>query len=217
MEDTMNHETRVPEQSSDNLSPEAHPEAEEALMWSRTEAKADRAAQKARVAAKARERTARLRALGLNARGKPLKDRHKNRNVTKQLQYQANFNARHKAARERLGMTIAEFNKLPRERRAMEYNKLKGKPVFTVKGALAKDRAERGRQRRREWYHRSKAKSGVSQLASTIRADIDSREAARSGATEHMSECPVCGCNLDKIRAIRLAVKFEEARKHGVQ
>ena len=45
----------------------------------------ERLAEKARVAALARERTARRNALGLNARGKPKKDRHnKNRDDAKQ-------------------------------------------------------------------------------------------------------------------------------------
>lgn len=88
-------------------------------------------ARKARNAAKARERTARFRALGLNARGKP-KGSRGSRDPAMQRVYQANFAARHKAAREALGLTIAEFQKLPRDKRMAAMKQPKGVPVLVM-------------------------------------------------------------------------------------
>jgi len=92
-----------------------------ALEAEQEEAKRD-ARDRERHAAYARKRTASLRALGLSARGKPLKDRHKSRDPEKQRKYQAAYGAKQKAARKRLGLSIAEFMKLPRATRLMELN-----------------------------------------------------------------------------------------------
>jgi hypothetical protein len=166
-------------------------------------------AAKAWAAQKQRNRTARLRALGLNARGKPLKDRHKNRDPEKQRVYQANYGKKHKAARERLGLTIAAFNKLPRATRLMELN-------YPAKGAPGKDKTERNRARSREWYRKNKGKAKVSELAGAIRRDIDSREAARGSngpipapTTRDVRFCPHCGWNID---ATRKAQAFIDGR-----
>jgi hypothetical protein len=145
----------------------------------------ERLAQKARVAALARARTARLRALGLNARGKPLKDRHKNRDLEKQKMYQANYGRKHKAARERLGLTISQFQKLPRAVRLKELNV---------------DQKERIRARQRDWYRQNKAKAGVAKATPNGVLPVDDRS---------VKFCPHCGWNID---ALRKAQAFIDGR-----
>jgi hypothetical protein len=125
-----------------------------------------------KAAAYQRARVARLRALGLSARGKPLKDRHKNRDPEKQMKYQANYNKKWKAARERLGLTIAEFQKLPRATRLMELNHpRRGK---AVKATPAPQRAD----------------NGVLPIRSDTRFDTD----------RSVKFCPHCGWNIDATR-----------------
>jgi hypothetical protein len=164
--------------------------AREAVDWNDSEAR------KAYVARKARERTARLRALGLNARGKPLKDRHKNRDNEKQKRYQHNFAARHKAARERLGLTIMEFNKLPPATRLAEYNKLKGKAV--------NPKLERNRALKREWYQQNKDKVMAARRSKTV-----SNGPTPARVERDVRFCPHCGWNID---ATRKAQAFVDGR-----
>jgi hypothetical protein len=148
-----------------------------------------------KAAALARERTARRNALGLNARGGPRKNRHnKNRNDAKQRQYQHNFAARHKAARERLGLTISEFNKLPQATRLAEYNRLKGKPV---------DAKERNRAKKRSWYHENKEKVMAARRAKS------SNGPTPVPTTREVKFCPHCGWNID---ATRKAQAFIDGR-----
>jgi hypothetical protein len=65
----------------------------------------------------------------------------------KQRRYQANFNKRHRAARKRLGLTIAAFNKLPKATRMLE---MKHPGSVSAK-------AKRNRERQHAWYLRRKA------------------------------------------------------------
>jgi hypothetical protein len=161
----------------------------------------DRAVEKARNAAKARARTAQLRALGLSARGKPLKDRHKNRDAAKQRRYQANYGRKHKAARKRLGLTITEFQKLPRATRLMELN-------YPTQGK-AVDPKERNRQRQREWYHKNKGKAGgtVQWLHPETGKPLANGVLPTDDRTVRF--CPHCGWNID---ATRKAQAFVDGR-----
>lgn len=162
-----------------------------------TAAQEAEAARKAHNAAKQRERTERLRALGLNARGMPPLGTGsgrpaKRRNPAKQRKYQANFSARHKAARERLGLTIAEFNKLPKATRMME-----------MKGVEITDRSpsskEKQRAKQRAWYHRNKAKQ----------ATVEANNGVRPATDRSIKFCPHCGWNID---ATRKAQAFMDGR-----
>jgi hypothetical protein len=150
-------------------------------------------------ARRSRERTARLRALGLNARGKPRKDRHrKPRNPDKQKQYQDNYNRRHKAARTRLGLTIAEFNKLPRATKLME---MKGKAV---------DPKERNRAAKREWYRQNKDKVMAARRAKAL-PTVKEMNAEWTAISDNRAVrfCPHCGWNID---ATRKAQAFVDGR-----
>jgi hypothetical protein len=144
---------------------------------------------KAHLAAKARERTARLHALGLTARGNPRKDRHKSRDAEKQRQYQASYNIRQKAARARLGLTIAEFKKLPRATRMMELNYPAG----------ITDANERRKMQQRKWYHKNKGKAKVAAVSNGV-LPADDRS---------VKFCPHCGWNID---ATRKAQAFIDGR-----
>jgi hypothetical protein len=114
--------------------------AENAAVKERYHQQTDEERRKRQNAAKARERTRRLHALGLTARGLPRKDRHQNRDAAKQKQYQANFAARHKAARKLLGLTISEFNKLPKAQRMIAM-KHPHKVRMAAQGTLKADKA----------------------------------------------------------------------------
>jgi len=124
-----------------------------------------------KAAAYQRARVARLRALGLSARGKPLKDRHKNRDPEKQKRYQDAYNVKQKAARKRLGLTIAEFMKLPRAVRLKELNGVR-----------------RGKARAKA----TTADNGVvpEVLVKPLRSDTD----------RSVKFCPHCGWNIDATR-----------------
>jgi len=161
---------------------------------------------RARNAAAARERVAKLNAMGLSARGNPLRRggrpklaRAKRRDPAKQRQYQANFMARHKAARERLGLTIAQFSKLPKATRMME-----------MKRGLTTASKERARAQQREWYHKNKEKVMAARRAKASNGTT----AAPAASAYNINECPNCGC---PIRALTVALRFEEERKHGSQ
>jgi hypothetical protein len=89
------------------------------------------------------------------------------RAAAKQRRYQADYNRKHKAARERLGLTIAAFNKLPRATKLKELNR----------HVPPNDKVERQRARQRAWYLRSKAKKEVT-------------------SNSAINFCPNCGFNI---------------------
>jgi hypothetical protein len=157
-----------------------------------------------KAAAYQRARVARLRALGLSARGNPLKDRHrKKRDIAKQRQYQHNFAARHKAAREALGLTISQFNKLPRAQRMIAYNKLKHPKEWG-------DKAERNRAAKREWYRQNKDKVMAARRAKAL-PTVKEMNAEWAAASDNRAVrfCPHCGWNID---ATRKAQAFVDGR-----
>ena len=78
-------------------------------------------------------------------------EQNKQEELAKQRQYQANYFKRHKAARTRLGLTIAQFNKLPRATRMME---------MKHPGSVS-SKAKRNRERQRQWYRKNKTSKAI--------------------------------------------------------
>jgi len=93
---------------------------------------------------------AEIKTYGVDREGKP----KKRINYTKQKRYQHAYNKRNKAARKRLGLSIAEFKKLPAATRLMEMHYDPAKPeakkswYASLTPEQKKARAEKQKQRR---------------------------------------------------------------------